>query len=334
MNPIFNVAGRTAGRIALGVAFALLSVQGGLALAQPYPSKAIRVILPFSSGGASLDTVVRLISTKLSENLVQPVIVENRPGANGTIGSQQVARLPADGYSLLFTSTSTHVTAVFLSRSLPYDPVKDFTPISAVVEPVTAIAMHPSLPVNSVRELIDYARANPGKLSYSSSGIGSVFHLTGELLKQSAGIDMVHVPYKVNQQALADAVSGRINVLLNALLVALPQSKSGKLRLLAVMEGRRFAGLPEVPTIGESLPGFEKPSSWFGYFGPAGLPSPIVARLHAEIVKSLETAEVRTRLEESGMAIIGNTPEQFAALMRRGFEIYGKAVKLAGVEPE
>jgi len=313
---------------------ALMGAQAAPLHAQAYPVKAIRVILPFSSGGASLDTVVRLLSAKMSENLAQPVIVENRPGANGTIGSQQVARLPADGYSLLFTSTSTHVTAVFLSKSLPYDPVKDFTPISAVVEPVTSIAVHPALPVNSVRELIDYARANPGKLSYSSSGIGSVFHLTGELFKQSAAIDMVHVPYKVNQQALADAVSGRISVLLNAALVTLPQAKAGKLRLLAVMEGRRFAGLPDIPTIGESLQGFEKPSSWFGYFGPAGLPPAIVARLHAEIVKSLEAPDVRARLEESGMALIGNTPEQFAALIKRGFDVYGRAVKLAGVVPE
>jgi tripartite-type tricarboxylate transporter receptor subunit TctC len=301
---------------------------------QSYPAKPVHLIIPFSSGGASLDTVARLLAVRMSDGLAQPVIVENRPGANGMIGSQQVARMPADGYNILFTSTSTHVTAVFLSKNLPYDPVKDFTPISAAVEPVTAIAVHPSVPVQSVRELIEYARKNPGKLSYSSSGIGSVFHLTGELFKQAAGIDMVHVPYKVNQQAVTDAVAGRIGVLLNALLVTMPQAKAGKLRLLAVMEGRRFSGMPDVPTMGESLAGFEKPSSWFGYFGPAGMPAPVVARLHAEIVKALDNAEARQRLEEAGMSIIGNTPEQFAALIRRGFDVYGRAVKLAGVEPE
>ncbi|MFM9972383.1 MAG: Bug family tripartite tricarboxylate transporter substrate binding protein [Burkholderiales bacterium] len=301
---------------------------------QSYPAKPVHLVIPFSGGGASLDTVARLLATKMSEGLAQPIVVENRPGANGMIGSQQVARMPADGYNILFTSTSTHVTAVFLSKNLPYDPVKDFTPISAAVEPVTTIALHPSVPVQSVRELIDYARKNPGKLSYSSSGIGSVFHLTGELFKQASGIDMVHVPYKVNQQAVTDAVAGRVGVLLNTVLVTVPQAKAGKLRLLAVMEGRRFSGLPEVPTMGESLTGFEKPSSWFGYFGPAALPAPVLARLHTEIVKALDNAEVRARLEAAGMSVIGNTPEQFAALIRHGFEVYGRAVKLAGVEPE
>ena len=306
----------------------------GAAHAQTYPSKPIHLVIPFSSGGASLDTVARLIGTRMSEGLSQPIIVDNRPGANGMIGSQSVARTAADGYTLLFTSTSTHVTAVFLSKSLPYDPVKDFTPISAAVEPVTVIAVHPSVPAQTVAQLMEYAKKNPGKLSYSSSGIGSVFHLTGELLKQAAGIDMVHVPYKVNQQSVTDAVSGRIDVLLNTVLIALPQTKAGKLRMLAVMEGRRFSGLSDVPTIGETLKGFEKPSSWFGYFGPAGLPPPIVARLHGEIVKALGHPEVRARLEEVGMSVIGNTPEEFALLMKRGFDVYGRAVKLAGVEPE
>lgn len=301
---------------------------------QSFPAKPVHLVIPFSSGGASLDTVARLLAVRMSEGLAQPIIVENRPGANGMIGSQQVARMPADGYAILFTSTSTHVTAVFLSKNLPYDPVKDFTPISAAVEPVTTIAVHPSVPAQSVRELIDYARKNPGKLSYSSSGIGSVFHLAGELFKHSAGIDMVHVPYKVNQQAVTDAVAGRVGVLLNTVLVTMPQARAGKLRLLAVMEGRRFSGLPDVPTMGESLAGFEKPSSWFGYFGPAGLPVPVVARLHTEIAKALGNAEVRARLEEAGMSVIGNNPEQFAALIRRGFDVYGRAVKLAGVEPE
>ena len=315
-------------------AMAVLSCAAQLAQAQAYPAKPVHVVIPFSGGGASMDTVARLLGSRMSVGLGQPMVVENRPGANGMIGAQQVSRAAADGYTLLFTSTSTHVTAVFLSKNVPYDPVKDFTPISAVVEPATVIAVHPSMPVQTMAQLVDYAKKAPGKLSYTSSGIGSVFHLSGEMLKTAAGIDMVHVPYKGNQQAITDALSGRIEVLLNSALVVAPYAKGGKLKMLAVMEGKRFAGLPDIPTIGESVKGFEKPSSWFGYFGPAGLPPPVVARLHGEIVKALAVPEVRGRLEEAGMGVIGNSPAEFAQLMQRGFEVYGRAVKLAGVEPE
>lgn len=313
---------------------AMLTLSGALAQAQSFPVRPIQLVVPFSAGNAITDTVARLVSPRLGEQLGQPVIVSNRPGANGLIGTEQVARAAADGYTLLIASPSTHITAVFLTRDLPYDPVRDFTPITAVVEPVTGVAVAASFPAGSLRELIDQARRNPGKFTFSSTGIGSVFHLTGEMLNQAAGIDLLHVPYKANQQAMTDLLAGRITVLLNPVLLIAPQAKAGKMKLLAVMEARRFAGLPEVPTVGETLPGFEKPPSWLGFFGPAALPAAITSRLHAETVRTLALPDVRSRLEEGGMAVIGNSPAEFADQIRRGFEIYGRAVRAAGIKPE
>jgi tripartite-type tricarboxylate transporter receptor subunit TctC len=303
-------------------------------LAQSYPSKPIRVMVPFGGGSSGVDLTVRLFAPKLSELLGQPVVVENRGGANGMIGSAMVARAPADGYNLLYTTPSTHVTATFISKSVPYDPIKDFTPISATVEPVTGIVVNPALPINNVREMIEYAKKNPGKLSYTSSGIGSVFHLTGELLKNAAGIDILHVPYKGSQQALTDTITGQVSMTLSAVAGTLPMARAGKLRLIAILEATRFSGLPDMPTVGESLPGFEKPASWFGYFGPARMPAPIVARLHTEIVKTLQAPEIRAKLDETGQAVIGNSPAEFAAQIKRGYEVYGKAFALTGITPE
>ena len=321
-------------RIAQALVAAALFLVAPQGAAQSFPVKPVQITVPFSTGNAIVDTVARLISPRLAEFLGQPVIINNRPGANGMIGAEQVARAAADGYTLLITSPSTQITAVFMNKQIPYDPQKDFTPISAVVEPVTGIAVLESFPANSVRELLDLARKNPGKFSFSSSGIGSVFHLTGELLNQAAGTDFLHVPYKVNQQALSDVLSGRITVLFNPILLISPQVRAGKLKLLAVLEGRRFAGLPGTASVIEVLPGFEKPPSWLGYFGPAALPPALVSRLNADIVRAVNAAEVKSKLEEGGMAVIGNSAQEFTEQIRNGFVVYGRAFKMAGVKPE
>ena len=322
------------GRLVLcsGVALFAVTLSAG-AIAQAYPQKPVRIIVP-TSPGPGPDQVARLLAPKMAGGLGQSVLVENRIGANGVIGSDVVARSAADGYTLLFTTPSTHITTVYLYKGLPYDPVKDFTPISIAVEPVTVMAVNVSVPANSVKEFIEYARRNPNKLAYGSSGVGSVFQMVGEMLKQATGIEMTHVPYKGVVLATGDLVGGQIAVAFIPMANALPQARGGKIRILAVLEGARFSGTPDIPTIGESIPGFEKPGSWFGYFGPAGLARPIVMRLHREIVSALNSPEVKPKLDEGAFAVIGNTPEEFAAMMKSGFEVYGKAIKAAGLKPE
>jgi tripartite-type tricarboxylate transporter receptor subunit TctC len=302
--------------------------------AQAYPAKPIRLSVPFVAGGIGVDYVARLLSPKIAEALGQPVVIENRPGANGMIGSEMVARAAPDGYTLLFTTPSTHITSVFLMKKLPFDPVKDFTPITATVEPATCIVVHTSVPARSVKELVEYAKRNPGKLSYGSPGIGSVYHLTAELFKQAADVDILHVPYKGAPQAVSDAAAGQIQVSFTTVANAMPHVRGGNLRILAVLEGSRYASLPDVPTVGETVPGFEKPASWFAFFGPAALPQPILGRLHGEIIKAMNAPDVKAKFDEAAFAVIGNTPAEFAAMLKRNFEVYGRAAKAAGVKPE
>ena len=320
-------------RLARGLAVALCLAMPVASLAQAWPSKPIRLIMPFP-GSSSVDVVARLVAQKMSESLGQPVVVEPRPGANGMIGSDVVAKSAPDGYTLQIATPSTHVTSLFLSKNVPYDPVKDFTPITAAVEPATCLAVYSDLPVKNVAELVEYAKRNPGRLSYSSSGIGSVFHMTGEIFNQAAGTNLLHVPYRGAAAALIDLIAGRVPVAFVAVGDALPQARAGKLRILAVLEASRYAGLPDVPTVGETLPGFQKPASWFGFFGPAGLPPALVARVHAEIIKALNAPDVRARLGDGAMIVIGNTPEKFAAMLKNGIDVYGRLIKAAGIQPE
>ena len=308
----------------------LLPVGAG---AQTWPTKPIRLIVPFPPGPA-LDLVARLVGNKMNEALGQPVVIENRSGANGAVGSEFVARAAPDGYTVLAGTAGTHVTSVFLVKTLPYDPVKDFTPITAAVEPVTCLTVHVSVPATSVKELIDYAKRNPGKLSYGSSGVGSVFHLMGELFRQTTGVELVHVPYKGVAPAVADLVGGHIPMVFTSISAVQPYEKGGQIRTLAILEPARFPAMPDIPSISETIPAFKKPSSWFGFFGPPGLPAPILARLNAEMVKALRTPEVRSKLEEAGLAVIADTPDEFATLLKAGIDQYGQIIKTAGIQPE
>jgi tripartite-type tricarboxylate transporter receptor subunit TctC len=303
------------------------------ALAQGSPSRPLKIVVPFPPGNGT-DILARLMSPKMTAATGQTVIVENRGGANGMIGAEAVAHAAPDGTTILFTSPSTHVTAQFLSKNLPYDPIKDFTPITAAVEPVTVMTINPSLPVNSVKELIAYAKANPGKLNYSSPGVGAVFHMSGELFKLGAGVDIVHVPYKGASPALQGVIAGEVAIGFNSLASVLPHLRSGKLRVLAVLESKRYPGLPDVPSMREVLPGFEKPASWFGVFGPAGLPPATTARLHDELVASLKDPGVSAKIDELAMSVIANTPEQFSAMLKSGIDQYGRLIKAAGIQAE
>ena len=312
-------------------ALALLAPCG--AHPQGSPSRPLKIIVPFPPGNGT-DILARLMSPKMTASMRAPVIIENRGGANGMIGAEAVAHAAPDGTTILFTSPSTHVTAQFLSKNLPYDPIKDFTPITAAVEPVTVMTINPSLPVNSVAELIEYAKKNPGKLNYSSPGVGAVFHMSGELFKLGAGVDIVHVPYKGAAPALAGVIAGEVSIGFNSLGSVLPHLRSGKLKVLAVLEAKRYPGLPDVPSIGETLPGFQKPASWFGLFGPAGLPPQTLARLHDELVASLRDPDVRSKIDDLAMAVIANTPEEFSVMLKRGIDQYGRLIRAAGIQPE
>ena len=260
------------------------------------------------------------------------MIVDNRGGAGGTLGSDNVAKSPPDGYSIVLGTDASHATNQLLSKKFPYDPQKSFTPIAPAAVNHIVLVVHPSLPVKTVAELIQYAKANPKKLSFGSSGTGSAHHLAGELLNEKAGLDMVHVPYKGGGPAMTDLIGGSVPVLFASLATAKPHIDSGKIRVLAVVEDKRYAGLPNVPTVGETVPGYAI-ASWFGFFGPAGLPQPVVVKLNTEINKALAQAAVRETLEKAGMSATGGKPEELAALQKAEIAQREKLVKAAGIEP-
>lgn len=332
MNEITRMLRTPAGRIAASACFAAsLLTSSAPGLAQAYPSKAVRVIVPFPPGSA-LDSIPRLLSPRLGEALGQPIVVENRAGANGQIGLEYVARSAPDGYTILMGTSSTHFSAPYITKNLPYDVLKDFTPIVALAEPLTCLVVNPSVPVNSVKELIDHAKRNPGKLTYASWGIGGFAHLITEMFKQHAGVDLLHVPFKGAAQAMAELAAGRVDVAFTSVPDSRAFVDSGRARRIAMLV--RAPQYAKEPLIDDVLPGFEKPPSMFGVFGPAGLPQPILRRLNGEFVKAINAPDARAKLEAVGLAIIANTPEEFATLMKKGLESYGKAAKLAGVKPE
>ncbi len=303
------------------------------AAAQNFPAKPIRMVVPFAPGGPA-DTLGRLVGQKLSAQLGQPVVVENRGGAGGTIGMEMASRLPADGYALALSGASTLTVAPSMNPKLPYDPVKDFTPVINVAMVPYALAVNPVVPAKTVKELIPIAAKKPGYLSYGSSGTGSMSSLAAELLKSMSGTDIVHVPYKGTAPALTDVVGGHIDMMLADLAVIQPHAGAGKLRVLGVTSSKRSTAAREVPTLSESgLPGYDI-SPWFGVVAPGGLPQELTLKLNATMVAGLKSPEVVKRLAALGYEPIGSTPAQFAATIKSDIAKYAKIVKAAGIRVE
>jgi tripartite-type tricarboxylate transporter receptor subunit TctC len=308
---------------------ALLAVSASAVHAQSYPAKPVRMVVPFPAGGAT-DIVGRLIAQKLTESWGQPVIVDNRSGAGGTIGSDVAAKSAPDGYTMLIGTSSTHAIAPSLYSRLPYDPVRDFAPVTLVASATILLAVHPSLPAKNVRELIALGRKKPNALSFASSGNGGISHLIGEHFKAAGGIEMLHVPYKGDTPALVDLVSGQVHLMFGTAVSFLPYVRAGRLNALAVTNPERSPIAPDVPTIAESgLPGFEA-LQWFGIFVPAGTSRDIVARLNAEIVKIARLPDIRERMTSLGADAVGNAPEQFAGFLKADTAKWAKVVKQSG----
>lgn len=318
-------------RLLLGAALACAASPH--ALAQSYPTKPVRMIVPFAAGGGT-DIVARTVGVKLGESLGQTVLVDNRAGAAGAIGTELAAKSPADGYTLLMGSSGPIAINPALQAKLPYDPLRDFTPVALITTMPFLTVVHPSLPVRSVKELIALARARPGQLNYGSPGSGSSTHLATELFKAMARVDIVHVPYKGVAPAATDLVSGQVQMLTGDLNTLMPHVRSGKMRPLAVTGASRSALLPDMPTIAEAgVPGYEA-SGWFGILAPAGTPREIVRRLNGEIGKALQSDDLRKRLSGLGGEVAGGTPEAFGQHLRREIEKWGKLLRAIGLRPD
>jgi tripartite-type tricarboxylate transporter receptor subunit TctC len=304
----------------------LLAVLGATAARAEYPDKPVKIVVPVAPGGG-VDVMARLLAQKLGERLHQQFVVENRPGAAGVIGSKAVIASPNDGTTLLYTPSSLSLSVV-VNKTPPYDLAKDFTPIISVAISPYALVVHPSVPAKSLKELIAYAKANPGKLSYGSAGVGSASHLAAELLKNKAGIDMVHVPNKGMNPALIDLMGGQVQVLF-ASVPGLTTEKAQRVRVIAMAELKRSALMPELPTMDESgLPGFAV-GNWAGLLGPAGLDPKIVQKLHDEVVAILNTAEMKERVKTLGYDLIAGTPQQFAKQLQDDVARWGPVAAAA-----
>ncbi|MEW6334373.1 MAG: tripartite tricarboxylate transporter substrate binding protein [Thermodesulfobacteriota bacterium] len=297
-----------------------------------YPERPIRLIIPFPPGG-NTDIIARSIGTELSKNLGVTVVIENRGGAGGMLGSEIVAKAPPDGYTIMMVSAS-HVINPSMQKRIPYDTINDFAGISMVADVPTVLVVHPSVQAKTLKELIALARANPDKLNFASSGKGTVGHLSGELLKSMADIKMVHVPYKGNGPAMIDLLAGYVQMLFSSMPSALPHIQTGAIRSVVMTGAKRSSAAPTIPTMAEAgLPGFEV-STGFGMFAPAKTPRPIIKRLHAEVVKSLQSPAVRQSLAGQGAEPVGSTPEEYDAFVRSEIAKWAKVCKDAGIQPE
>jgi len=310
------------------------SVTGGAAMAQPYPVKPIRFVVPYPPGGP-LDLMGRLIGQKLTDAWMQPVLVENRTGAGGNIGADMVAKSAPDGYTLLMGAVATHAINPSLYSRISYDPFKDFVAVALVAQVPNILVVNPLVPASNVRELIALAKAKPGSLNFGSGSTGSTGHLAGELFNTMAGVRMTHIPYKGGAPAMQDLLGGQVQLMFDNLANSLPQVKAGKLRALAVTTDKRSPFVPDIPTVEESgVPGFDL-TTWFGVFVSAGTPRELVVRLNTEVVRILALSDVRQRLEEMGAApIANNTPENFSAFVRREYDKYAKVVKDSGAKAD
>ncbi len=312
-------AGMAAGLTAFGVA------------AQSFPSKPVKLVVPFPPGG-SLDAAGRAIADKLTQMWGQSVVVENKPGAGGNIGADFVAKSPADGYTVVMGALSTHAVNPSLYPKMPYDAAKDFAPISLVAITPNVLVVNPSLPVNSVKDLIAYAKANPGKLSFGSGSNGSAGHLAGELFKVDTGTDMVHIPFKGGAPALQALLAGDTQFMFDNLANSMPQVKAGKLKALAVTTAKRSSLVPELPTMAEAgVPGFDI-STWFGIMAPAGTPPDVIAKWNADMVKVLNSPDMREKMTAQGAEPTPTTPAEFSAFIARELEKYARIVKASGAK--
>jgi tripartite-type tricarboxylate transporter receptor subunit TctC len=303
------------------------------AFSQTFPSRPVRFVVPFAPGG-STDTLARTMGVKLAETLGQQVVVDNRTGGNGDIGMLTVAKAPPDGHTIVLGYIANLAIAPSLQTKMPYDPVKDFAPITQPASSPNVLTAHPSVQAKTLKELIALAKASPGKLSFASTGVASVGHLTGELINNLAGIKITHVPYKGSGQAVTDILGGHVNIMYSGFSSTIAHIKSGKLRALAVTGPKRSPALSEVPTIAEQgFPGVEA-TAWYGVLAPAGTPKPVVARLHGDLVKILKQPDVAQRLDALGFEIVASTPEQFGAYIRSEIKKWAKVVKASGAKAD
>ncbi|MSP97563.1 MAG: tripartite tricarboxylate transporter substrate binding protein [Betaproteobacteria bacterium] len=317
------------------LALSLLTLAAGAALAQ-YPSKPLRWLIPFSAGGPT-DVLARAIAPKLGEALGQTVVVENRVGAGGSLAMDSVAKAAPDGYTIGMGHTGTQAINPHIYAKLPYDPLKDFAPITPVVSYVNVLVVNPNVPARTVGELVAYAKANPDKVSFASGGTGATNHLSGELLKSLTGAPLLHVPYKGSAPALVDVLAGNATCMFDILVTSLPQIRAGRVRALAVTSSKRSGYAPDIPTMAEAgVQGYGEAGSdlWFGVFAPAGTPKPIVDRLNAELVKALHTPEVSERIRAQAYDTWTLAPEEFATFLRADHAKWGKVVKLSGAKAD
>jgi tripartite-type tricarboxylate transporter receptor subunit TctC len=318
-------------RLVLLMLVAAAMVVPTVAGAQSYPIKPIRLVVPFPAGG-SLDVVARAIGQKLTEAWGQPVVIDNRPGAGGNIGADLVAKSVPDGYTILEGALSTHAVNVSLYAKMPYDPIKDFAPITLVAVTPNVLVLNASFPVNSVPELLAYARSHPGKLSFGSGSNGSAGHLAGELFKTQAGVDMVHIPYKGGAPALQALLAGDTQLMFDNLANSEAQLKAGKLKALAVTTAKRSSLAPQLPTLSETgLPGFDI-YTWWGFMAPAGTPPEIIAKWNAAVTRILATPEMKAFFAQQGAEPAADSPEQFTALIKSEIAKYAKIVKQSGAK--
>ena len=309
---------------------AALAMIAGEAAGQAYPSKAVRVMIPWPAGGSN-DLAGRVVAQKLTQTLGQQFVIDNRPGAAGTIGSEVVAKAPPDGYTIMVHST-THVGNPWLYKSLPYDTLKDFAPVALLAGQPGALTVHPSLPVKTVKDFIALAKSRPGTIFYSSAGNGSAPHLSMALFVQMAGINIVHVPYKGGPPAVTAIVSGETQAMLATLATVITQIQSGRLRAIAVSSAERLKSMPELPTIAEAgVPGYEM-NPWIGVFAPAGTPKDIIDKLNREIGRALQLPDVVQAMATQGAEPWAMTPDQFARRLREDYDKYGKLIKLTGAK--
>ena len=312
--------------------FAALLLLPCLALAQSYPARPVRIIVPFPPGGAT-DVMARVVAQKLNESWPQQAVVENKPGASGTLGSDLVAKSAPDGYTLLLQGTQ-HSINLSLYKQLPYDTLRDFAPVAYIAAAPFLLVVHPSVPANSVAELIAYIKARPGGANYGSSGVGGAAHLAGEIFKTSAGVQLTHIPYKGAAPAMADLLGGQVPMVFDPIPTSLTQVRSGRIKALAITSARRSALMPELPTVAESgLPGFDV-AAWFGLYAPAATPKDIVAKLNADVNRVLQLPEVKEKFAALGAESLPMTPDQFALHLRAEIARFARAIRESGATAE